>query len=68
MLRLANVNDSLLAASPKAMPDKPAAGRGVLLPEGTEVQLAFPGQDPGGAAQTAAVEGLIEWPRPRSRS
>lgn len=62
VLRLANVNDLLLAGVPKgAMPDKPPAGRGVLLPEGTEVQLAFPGQDPGGAAQTAAVEGLIEW-------
>ena len=48
VLRLANVNDLLLAGVPKgAMPDKPPAGRGVLLPEGTEVQLAFPGQDPG---------------------
>jgi DNA segregation ATPase FtsK/SpoIIIE, S-DNA-T family len=62
VLRLANVSDLLLAGVPKgAMPDKPPAGHGVLLPEGTEVQLAFPGQDPGGAAQTAAVEGLIEW-------
>ena len=62
VLRLANANDLLLAGVPKgAMPDKPSQGRGVLLPEGTEVQLAFAGQDPSGATQTAAVEGLIEW-------
>jgi DNA segregation ATPase FtsK/SpoIIIE, S-DNA-T family len=61
VLRLANTNDLLLAGVPKgAMPDKPSQGRGVLLHEGTEVQLAFAGQDPSGAAQTAAVDALIE--------
>ena len=61
VLRLANSSDLLLAGVPKgAMPDKPSQGRGVLLPEGTEVQIGFAGQDPGGAAQTAAVEALIE--------
>ena len=62
VLRLSNASDLLLAGVPKgAMPDKPAPGRGVLLPESTEVQIAFAGQDPSGAAQTAAVEALIEW-------
>lgn len=61
VLRLANSSDLLLAGVPKgAMPDKPSPGRGVLLPEGTEVQIGVASQDPGGAAQTAAVETLIE--------
>ncbi len=34
-----------------------------MLPDGTEVQIAFAGADPSGGAQTAAVEALIQQAR-----
>jgi S-DNA-T family DNA segregation ATPase FtsK/SpoIIIE len=60
VLRLSGPNDLTSASVPRgAMPARPTEGRGVLLPAATEVQIAFAGQDPSGATQTAAVNELI---------
>ncbi len=60
VLRLSGTNDLYSAGVPRgAMPDRPAAGRGLLLPGATEVQIAFTGADPSGTAQTTAMNELI---------
>ena len=60
VLRLSGPNDIQFAGVPRgAMPANPAEGRGVLLPAGYEVQLAFAGSDPSGPAQGAAMNELI---------
>jgi DNA segregation ATPase FtsK/SpoIIIE, S-DNA-T family len=60
VLRMANADDLLMAGVPKgAMPASPPPGRGVLLPSGTETQVAFIGTDPSGNAQHTALETLI---------
>jgi DNA segregation ATPase FtsK/SpoIIIE, S-DNA-T family len=60
VLRLSGPNDLYSAGVPRgAMPAQPTEGRGLLLPAATEVQIAFAGPDPSGAAQTAAMNELI---------
>jgi DNA segregation ATPase FtsK/SpoIIIE, S-DNA-T family len=60
VLRLADPNDLLMAGVPKgAMPASPPPGRGVIVPGGNEVQVAFAGDDQDGSAQTAALDTLI---------
>ena len=73
VLRLSDANDLLMAGVPKgAMPASPPPGRGIAVPGGSEIQIAFPGDDPDGSAQTAALDAMIRdaagtrWsPRPR---
>jgi len=60
VLRMTDVNDLILAGVPKnAMPQDPPPGRGIAVPGGTEVQVAFIGGDPDGVAQSAALDALI---------
>ena len=60
VLRMTDVNDVVLAGVPKnAMPHDPPPGRGIAVPGGTEVQVAFIGSDPDGGAQSAALDALI---------
>ena len=74
VLRLSGPNDLYSAGVPRgAMPDRPAEGRGLLLPATTEVQIAFIGADPSGTAQTTAMNELIgaaavRVPRPDARA
>jgi S-DNA-T family DNA segregation ATPase FtsK/SpoIIIE len=61
VLRLSGLSDLAGVGVPKGtMPANPGPGRGVLLPAATEVQLAYAGNQPSGAAQTAALCDLIE--------
>ncbi|MGH3204818.1 MAG: FtsK/SpoIIIE domain-containing protein [Streptosporangiaceae bacterium] len=60
VLRMADPNDLLMIGVPKgAMPENPPPGRGIIIPGGREVQIAFAGDDPDGSAQTAALDALI---------
>jgi len=66
VLRLSSPADLAGVGVPKgAMPANPGPGRGVLLPSATEVQLAYAGTGPSGAAQTAALSDLVESARRR---
>jgi S-DNA-T family DNA segregation ATPase FtsK/SpoIIIE len=60
VLRLSDANDLLMAGVPKgAMPASPPPGHGIAVPGGSEVQIAFTGDDPDGSAQTAALDAMI---------
>ena len=64
VLRLSGPGDLAGLGVPRgAMPANPGPGRGVLLPSATEVQLAYAGTGPDGAAQMAALSDLIETAR-----
>ena len=66
VLRLSGPGDLVGVGVPRgAMPASPGPGRGVLLPSATEVQLAYAGTAPSGAAQKAALSDLVEtaWQR-----
>lgn len=58
-LRMADEMDLLMAGlRPAQVPSAMPAGRGLLLPDGEEVQLALLTADPSGQAQAAAVTAL----------
>jgi DNA segregation ATPase FtsK/SpoIIIE, S-DNA-T family len=60
VLRMTDENDLILAGVPKkTMPQGAPPGRGITVPGGTEVQVAFIGRDPDGGAQAAALDALI---------
>ena len=60
VLPMTDPNDLIVAGVPKgAMPASPPPGRGVAVPGGAEVQVAFVGSDPDGGAQSAALDVLI---------
>ena len=60
VLRMPNPNDLLLTGVPKgAMPSNPSPGRSIIMPRGTEVQVAFVGHDPASVAQIAALDVMI---------
>jgi DNA segregation ATPase FtsK/SpoIIIE, S-DNA-T family len=61
VLQTADRNDLQMLGAPRgaSMPDDPPPGRGLVLPGGSEIQVAFAGDSPDGAAQNAALEALI---------
>lgn len=59
VLRQAEPDDvAIFGADPRAMPRVMPPGRAMVVPDGTQVQLALLTPDPGGAAQSAAVAEL----------
>ena len=60
VLRMSDAGDLLMAGVPKgAMPSNPPPGRGIIVPGGSEVQVAFGGDGPDSSAQTAALNVII---------